>query len=420
MKESGYVHATSLATVDGTPAHARYRAGSCFGIMLACLCMFALPVAAFAQGRVVAWGNNASGQTSVPAAALENVIAIDAGQSHTLALKSDGSVIAWGSNENGEIDVPAGLDDVTAVSAGHFHSVALKSDGTVVAWGANNLGQSTVPAGLANVVAVAAGGEHTLALRSDGTVVAWGGNSAYGVTDVPAGLSDVRAIAANFYQSLALTGDGTVVAWGINLNGEANVPADLENVTAIAAGFVFSLALKSDGTVAVLADELDYWRVKNVPAGLVATAIAAGSHHALALKANGTVVAWGGDCVSCPDLGERDVPAGLVGVTALAAGGDFSVALVGAPVLTPDAALADLQDFVNGMEGVNEGVRSSLLAKLDGARAGLDKPNPHQPCALMQALINEAGALRGNRLTSAQADYLIVQAGDIALLMGCP
>jgi hypothetical protein len=55
----------------------------------------------------------------------------------------------------------------------------------------------------------------------------------------------------------------------------------------------------------------------NVPAGLTGvTAIAAGSEFSLALKSNGTVVAWGDNA-----NGATDVPAGLSGVTAIAAGG---------------------------------------------------------------------------------------------------
>ena len=53
-----------------------------------------------------------------------------------------------------------------------------------------------------------------------------------------------------------------------------------------------------------------------MPAGLSGvTAIAAGELHSLALKNDGTVVAWGGN-----RCGQATVPAGLSGVTAIAAG----------------------------------------------------------------------------------------------------
>jgi hypothetical protein len=53
------------------------------------------------------------------------------------------------------------------------------------------------------------------------------------------------------------------------------------------------------------------------------TAIAAGDYHSLALKSDGTVVAWGDD-----SDGQTDVPAGLKGVTAIAAAEFYNLALV--------------------------------------------------------------------------------------------
>ena len=62
----------------------------------------------------------------------------------------------------------------------------------------------------------------------------------------------------------------------------------------------------------------------NVPAGLSGvTAIAAGGWHTVALRSDGTVVAWGWNTD-----GQTIVPAGLSGVTAIAAGAYHTVALV--------------------------------------------------------------------------------------------
>jgi hypothetical protein len=59
-----------------------------------------------------------------------------------------------------------------------------------------------------------------------------------------------------------------------------------------------------------------------VPAGLSGvTAIAAGIYHSLALKSDGTVVAWG-----LNNYGQSTVPAGLSGVTAIAAGVSITAA----------------------------------------------------------------------------------------------
>jgi Regulator of chromosome condensation (RCC1) repeat len=197
---------------------------------------------AAAGADVVAWGDDESGEATVPSG-LTGVIAISAGTDHTLALKQDGTVVAWGANSWGQATVPAGLTGVTAISAGWAHSLALKRDGTVVAWGDNEHGQTTVPVGLAGVTAIAAGYGHSLALKSDGTVVAWGWNR-YGEATVPVGLAGGIAIAAGTEHSLALKRDGTVVAWGWNDYGQASVPVGLTGVVAISAGWAHSLALR--------------------------------------------------------------------------------------------------------------------------------------------------------------------------------
>ena len=60
-----------------------------------------------------------------------------------------------------------------------------------------------------------------------------------------------------------------------------------------------------------------------VPAGLSGvSAIAAGEYHTVAVKADGSVVAWGYN-----GYGQTTVPAGLSGVTAIAAGDYHTVAL---------------------------------------------------------------------------------------------
>jgi hypothetical protein len=307
--------------------------------------------ASLAPGRVVAWGRNAEGGT-VPAG-LSGVVAIAAGQRHSLALKSDGTVVAWGATDMGQSTVPPGLSGVTAIAAGSAHSLALKSDGTVVGWGENAYGQATLPAGLSGVTAIAGGGEFSLALKEDGTVVAWGDNR-YGQTTVPTGLSAVIAIAAGGGHSLALKADGTVVAWGENNHGESTVPAGLSGVTAIAAGYWHSLALKADGTVVAWGDATD--GQTTVPTGLSGVAaIAAGYWHSLALTADGTVVAWGDD-----SSGQTDVPAGLSGVGAIAAGYDFSLAL-GADVSAPTSPSVN----INGGQPYSSATTTLTLAATD-------------------------------------------------------
>jgi alpha-tubulin suppressor-like RCC1 family protein len=269
---------------------------------------------------IAAWGANYSGQSTVPEG-LSGVVAISAGDSHSLALKADGSVVAWGNNSDGQSTVPAGLSGVVAISAGGAHSLALKADGSVVAWGDNTSGQSTMPPGLNGVVAITCGRYYSLALKEDGSVVAWG-YSGYGQSTMPAGLNGVVAISAGESHSLALKADGSVVAWGASAYGQGTVPGGLSGVMAISAGSLHSLALKQDGTVVAWGN--NYYGQTTVPAELSGmVAISAGYRHSLALRADGSVVAWGGNY-----SGQWPVVEGLGVVVAISAGSEHSLALL--------------------------------------------------------------------------------------------
>ncbi|HXI84332.1 MAG TPA: glycosyl hydrolase family 28 protein [Verrucomicrobiae bacterium] len=272
---------------------------------------------------VVGWGYNVDGEVSPPTT-LTNVVAIAAGQYHSLAINRNGTVIGWGYDVFGETTIPGGYSNVVAVSAGAYHSLALTSDRTVIAWGYNGDGEITIPAGLSNVVAIAAGYYHSLALKSDGTVVAWGYNG-FGQTNVPAGLAGVVAISAGYYHSLALKSDGTVVAWGYNCCGQTMPPAGLSNVVAIAAGGYHGLALKSDGTV--VGWGYNGYGQTTTPSGLSGVlAIAGGIFHSMTLRSDGSTVAWGYNL-----YGQTATPPGLTGVAAIAGGTYFSLALAPGP-----------------------------------------------------------------------------------------
>lgn len=283
------------------------------------------------SNRVVAWGDmkydlpvsgdmRASGRSALAQVA--------AGDFHSLVLKGDGAVVAWGDNAFGQTSVPFLVNKKSAaeIAAGNIHSLALMSDGTVASWGPapgqyGDYGQCSVPFGLKGVVAVAAGAVHSLALRGDGTVVAWGANL-NGQCSVPAGLSDVVAVAGGMYHSLALRSDGSVVAWGDSRHGQTSIPAGLSNVVAIAAGGFHNLALLSNGTVVSWGT---YGLAQcDVPEDLTnVIAIATGDYHSLALKKDGTVLAWGFNTA-----GQCDVPPGLTHVIGVSARGNHSMVLV--------------------------------------------------------------------------------------------
>jgi uncharacterized protein (TIGR03437 family) len=89
------------------------------------------------------------------------------------------------------------LAGMVAVSAGEYHSLALKSDGTVWAWGDNTegeLGDGTTTnrltpeqvSGITRAVGISAGGYHSLALTSDSAVWQWGWDGVDPMPDVAA------------------------------------------------------------------------------------------------------------------------------------------------------------------------------------------------------------------------------------------
>jgi alpha-tubulin suppressor-like RCC1 family protein len=187
----------------------------------------------------------------------KTVVSISEGTGHCLALCSDGSIAAWGENANGQLgsnDTSAAQSHipelvvssegstlfgktVVAVTAGNGHSLALCSDGTLAAWGGNYYGElgnnsttdSPVPVAVNNapgsalfnetVVAMAAGAGHSLALCSDGNLAAWGnyyngalGNNGSSNSPIPvsvlrSGLAPTERFSgtpAAYYDSLAL------------------------------------------------------------------------------------------------------------------------------------------------------------------------------------------------------------------------
>ena len=137
-------------------------------------------------------------------------MAVAGGGWHSLGLKANGTIVAWGNNNSGQCNIPAPNANFVAVAGGAEHSLGLKRNATIVAWGNNNSGQCNIPAPNANFVAVAGGGGHSLGLGSNGTVVAWGRNT-QGQCDVPEPNADFVAIAGGDFHSLGFRGVDTPV-----------------------------------------------------------------------------------------------------------------------------------------------------------------------------------------------------------------
>ena len=88
-----------------------------------------------------------------PSQIMENVQYVSGSNYHTLVIKTDGSLWAWGNNAHGQLgngristsfrpysQAMKVMDDVLAVQAGNDCSAAIKTDGSLWAWGSNERG----------------------------------------------------------------------------------------------------------------------------------------------------------------------------------------------------------------------------------------------------------------------------------------
>ncbi len=290
---------------------------------------------------VRAFGWNLSGQTTVPST-LTNIVQLAGTSQGSFALKSDGTLTAWGAGATTEAPT-AGLAGVSAIAAASNAALALKTDGTLVQWGLTGDGQRTNFPTSGTFTAISGRYFHFLGVRSDGTVAVWGNDPAFPpLAQPPAGLTGVKAVAAGVGFDIALKADGTVVGWNSTNatyaqsatdKGQSRPPAGLSNVVAIAAGQFHALALKADGTVVgwggTRTGAANSFTVPaNAQSGVIA--IACGLEHSVVLKSDGTIVAWGGN-----SFGETIVPAGLAGVTRIAAGEYFTLAATGGTAPSP-------------------------------------------------------------------------------------
>lgn len=240
-----------------------------------------------------------------------DVVYASAGDDFSLVLKSDGRIYAWGYNYNGQVgnkmesenviynaenpgpvvdENGIAIENIAAIDAGQYHSLAITTltgttGGEVWAWGGNwdsQVGSYVAPyywvnfarkiPGLTNVTAVSAGGKHSMALKSDGTVVSWGRNREYQLGG-----------------NAGSTASSPVIVYGA-------FPNAMTDVKAIAAGYDHSAVVKGDeGSVWVWGNGSDtktqIYMDDTTPL-LGITAIAAGNDYTIALKNDGTVWFW--------------------------------------------------------------------------------------------------------------------------------
>ena len=127
------------------------------------------------------------------------IVAVSAGEYHSIAITADGAVWSWGDASHGMLGhgdqqrqlLPKkveALAGVVAVSGGACHSLALTADGALWSWGwgaqgrlghGNDLRDQPLPKKIEafagqRIVAVSAGRNHSLATTANGAVFTWG------------------------------------------------------------------------------------------------------------------------------------------------------------------------------------------------------------------------------------------------------
>ena len=370
-------------------------------------------------------GNTLYQYFPVQITSLNSVSAAAGWASHSLAAKSDGMAWGWGFNGYGQLGdgtviqryTPVQVKDATgqpfvgvvAVAAGEYHSLALKSDGTVWGWGDNEFGQvgdnttvsRSTPVQVKDatgqpfdgVVAIAAGGYVSMALKSDGTVWAWGYGGYGQLGTGPPGynslfpvrcgsIDNVVAISGGAYHAVALLSGGAVWTWGRNSDGQLGtgtftdsyvpVPTNVTTAIAIAAGERHTLATTSDGTVMAWGFNgqgqlgVDYPYLHNTPIaisslnGIGVTAVGAGDHSFALATWRGVSLVWAWGYNYFGQLGDGTN------------GDRHTPVLTQTPVDADEDRLFDWQEYLWNTDPLNPDTNGDALSDGDDVHMGFD------------------------------------------------
>lgn len=304
------------------------------------------------NGTVVVWGSYVSLATSpytiLGAAAAflptfsQRIVAVAGGSAHSLALTESGKVIAWGENIRHQLDMPSilgGMSQETVYSGKHRSLSQVQTmmdqvpDPGILAYEDYTV-ESNPPPSQQDYPSINSpstgffGGYlegHSGARRPDASV-SYGASydastgastsskgqgsstSISGPSVDASGGAVVIAISANAVNSIALLSNGSVVVWGDNSHNQLSVPTSVSTGQAsmVTAGWLhYVVVLAADAGVAAWG--MNDGGESTAPAGLTGvTAVAAGYRYSSVLFNNGTFDVWGimygfGDSI-LPDL----------------------------------------------------------------------------------------------------------------------
>ena len=293
-----------------------------------------------APGPVVCWGLPLARSTiPVAVANVSNATDLTVGGDHACALLSDGTVSCWGNNESGQLgDGSTNGPDLCADGSQSCSAAAVRVAGLT-----------------GRVIAVAAGYRHTCALLDSGSIECWGNDAALqlgqptGLTCGPLGESCspvplpvpgidsplfATTIVAGSYFTCAVSSDNVIRCWGNDSSGElgaGQIGFNQEPMGVAAVSGLFN-------AVGVSASNQNSPLNPSIPSDPNKSGSNSSGDGACALLSDGTVACWGNDQfgqlgappAGCNEGDCSDVPVtvgGLMGVTAIAVGGQFACAL---------------------------------------------------------------------------------------------
>ena len=276
-------------------------------------------------------------------------VSVSFGLKHGAAITANGDLYTWGSNSSGQlghgekgsyVDTPTkvpGISDVVSVNLGEEHSVAITTNGDLYTWGRNLNGRlghgsakmdisyiilPTKVMDMANVVAINAAGDFTTAITEDGELHVLGFSNFILVRDFTSVVSVSLSHTSSIFGNVAViddsgklyTGGYSSVGLGYGIRARdlrrmqihmphmsRSVPK-IRNVIAVSLGEVHGAAITSDGALYTWGlnwngqvghgsdRTVEPTRIRDITN---VVAVSLGENHSAAVTANGALYTWG-------------------------------------------------------------------------------------------------------------------------------